>query len=79
MAKKKPVYKMIREVVIRNHGGFAEATNSQIMELWKSLPTDVQRRYMVEFSGGREPVLPTGRQVARGKEDRNEVADANSD
>lgn len=48
MAKKKTDCKTIREAVIRNHGGFDKATNSQIMELWKSLDEDTRRRYLGE-------------------------------
>lgn len=36
----------IREAVVRHHGGFVHATDLQIMQLWKSLLPDDQKRYL---------------------------------
>lgn len=38
--------KKIREAVCANRGGLGEATDSQIMTIWKSLPADVQKQYL---------------------------------
>lgn len=38
--------KKIREAVCANRGGLAEATDSQIMVIWNSLPPDVQKQYL---------------------------------
>lgn len=38
--------KKIREAVCANRGGLKEATDSQIMVIWNSLPPDVQKQYL---------------------------------
>jgi len=38
--------KKIREAVCANRGGLSEATDSQIMVIWNSLPPDVQKQYL---------------------------------
>ena len=37
---------LIKKAVLANHGGFENASDSQIMTLWRSLPEDVQQRYL---------------------------------
>lgn len=36
----------IREAVQKHHGGFELATDAQIMMLWRSLPEEVQKKYL---------------------------------
>lgn len=36
----------IRRAVLKHHGGFGKATDAQIMTLWRSLPEEVQKKYL---------------------------------
>jgi hypothetical protein len=36
----------IRRAVIKNHGGWEQAADSQILTLWQSLDQDMQKQYI---------------------------------
>lgn len=50
--------KKIREAVCANRGGLSDATDSQIMTIWKSLPADVQKQYLESIKGRKESDAP---------------------
>ena len=43
----------IKEAVLKNHGGFNDATDAQIMTLWNSLPKEVKKQYL-DAAGNKE-------------------------
>ena len=38
--------KTIRQAVIKNRGGFENATDAQLSTLWNSLPAETQNQYL---------------------------------
>ena len=45
----------IKQAVLANHGGFADASDSQIMALWHSLDSQTQSRYLAELKQKEKP------------------------
>jgi len=49
--------KTIREAIGRRHGGFEQASDEQVLRVWRSLPADAKKAYLAtnRETTGREP------------------------
>ena len=46
--------KDIKKAILNNRGGLDNATDSQLMLIWSSLPLDIQTQYMQTVKKGKE-------------------------
>jgi len=50
------VIKTIRRAVCKNHGGFGNATDAQIMKLWNMLPDETRKRELQSVKDERKKI-----------------------
>ncbi len=54
---KKRDIKKIRSAIMANHGGFDDATDSQIMSVWQELDLETRTRYLDNLKGKKNDAI----------------------